>query len=75
MVDPFTKSRRAKELLDDFVVTEITNQMVAEAFAEFCSVDSQDTVRMSHIHAKVRAVDEFRATLRNLARQVDERKF
>jgi hypothetical protein len=75
MMDPFTKSRRAKELLDDPVVTEITNQMVAEAFAEFCSVESQDTVRMTHIHAKVRAVDEFRATLRNIARQVDERKF
>lgn len=75
MADPFTKARRAKELLDDSVVTEITNQMVAEAFAEFCSVDSQDTVRMTHIHAKVRAVDEFRATLRNIARQVDERKF
>jgi hypothetical protein len=74
MADPFTKARRARELLEDSVVTEITNQMVAEAFSEFCSVDSQDTVRMTHIHAKVRAVDEFRATLRNIARQVDERK-
>jgi hypothetical protein len=75
MADSFAKARRAKELLDDSVVTDITNQMIAEAFAEFCSVDSQDTVRMTHIHAKVRAVDEFRATLRNIARQVDERKF
>ena len=74
MADTFTKARRARELLEDAVFTEITNQMVAEAFAEFCSVDSQDTVRMTHIHAKVRAVDEIRATLRNIARQVDERK-
>lgn len=74
MADPFTKARRAKELLEDSVVTDICNQMVAEAFAEFCSVDSQDTVKMTHIHARVRAVDGFRATLRNIARQVDERK-
>lgn len=73
MSDPLAKARKARELLQDVVVTDILNQMVAEAFAEFCSVDSQDTVKMAHIHARVRAVDTFRATLRNLARTVDER--
>jgi hypothetical protein len=74
MSDSFAKARKARELLQDSVVTDILNQMVAEAFAEFCSVDSQDTIKMSHIHARVRAVDTFRATLRNLARTVDEGK-
>ena len=74
MSDPIAKARKARELLQDQVVTDVLNQMVAEAFAEFCSVDSQDTVKMAHIHARVRAVDTFRATLRNLARTVDEGK-
>jgi hypothetical protein len=74
MSDAFTKARKAREMLQDSVVTDILNQMVAEAFAEFCSVDAQDTVKMGHIHARVRAVDTFRATLRNLARTVDEGK-
>ena len=74
MSDAFTPARKARELLQDSVVTDILNQMVAEAFAEFCSVDSQDTLKMGHIHARVRAVDTFRATLRNLARTVDEGK-
>lgn len=70
----FAKARKARELLQDTVVIDILNQMVAEAFAEFCSVDSQDTIQMANIHAKVRAVDTFRATLRNIARTVDEGK-
>ena len=74
MSDSLAKARKARELLQDSVVTEVLNQMIAEAFAEFCSVDSTDTVKMSHIHARVRAVDTFRATLRNIARTVDEGK-
>lgn len=74
MSDPIAKARKARELLQDQVVLDILNQMVAEAFAEFCSVDSQDAVKMAHIHARVRAVDTFRATLRNFARTVDEGK-
>lgn len=74
MSDSLAKARKARELLQDSVVTEVLNQMIAEAFAEFCSVDSADTVKMSHIHARVRAVDTFRATLRNIARTVDEGK-
>ena len=74
MSDSLAKARKARELLQDAVVTEVLNQMIAEAFAEFCSVESQDTVKMTHIHARVRAVDTFRATLRNLARTVDEGK-
>ena len=74
MSDSLAKARKARELLQDTVVTEVLNQMVAEAFAEFCSVESEDTVKMTHIHARVRAVDTFRATLRNLARTVDEGK-
>jgi len=74
MSDSLAKARKARELLQDSVVTEVLNQMIAEAFAEFCSVDSQDTVKMTHIHARVRAVDTFRATLRNIARTVDEGK-
>jgi hypothetical protein len=74
MSDSLAKARKARELLQDSVVTEVLNQMIAEAFAEFCSVESQDTVKMTHIHARVRAVDTFRATLRNLARTVDEGK-
>ena len=74
MSDSLSKARKARELLQDSVVTEVLNQMIAEAFAEFCSVESEDTVKMTHIHARVRAVDTFRATLRNLARTVDEGK-
>jgi hypothetical protein len=74
MSDSLAKARKARELLQDSVVTEVLNQMIAEAFAEFCSVEAQDTVKMTHIHARVRAVDTFRATLRNLARTVDEGK-
>jgi hypothetical protein len=74
MSDSLAKARKARELLQDAVVTEVLNQMIAEAFAEFCSVEAQDTVKMTHIHARVRAVDTFRATLRNLARTVDEGK-
>ena len=74
MSDSLAKARKARELLQDSVVTEVLNQMIAEAFAEFCSVDSQDTVKMTHIHARVRAVETFRATLRNIARTVDEGK-
>jgi len=74
MSDSLAKARKARELLQDSVVTEVLNQMIAEAFAEFCSVESQDTVKMTHIHARVRAVDTFRATLRNIARTVDEGK-
>lgn len=74
MSDSLAKARKARELLQDSVVTEVLNQMIAEAFAEFCSVDSVDTVKMTHIHARVRAVDTFRATLRNIARTVDEGK-
>jgi hypothetical protein len=74
MSDSLAKARKARELLQDTVVTEVLNQMIAEAFAEFCSVEAQDTVKMTHIHARVRAVDTFRATLRNLARTVDEGK-
>jgi len=74
MSDSLAKARKARELLQDTVVTEVLNQMIAEAFAEFCSVESEDTVKMTHIHARVRAVDTFRATLRNLARTVDEGK-
>jgi len=74
MSDSLAKARKARELLQDSVVTEVLNQMIAEAFAEFCSVDSEDTVKMTHIHARVRAVDTFRATLRNIARTVDEGK-
>jgi len=74
MSDSLAKARKARELLQDSVVTEVLNQMIAEAFAEFCSVESEDTVKMTHIHARVRAVDTFRATLRNLARTVDEGK-
>lgn len=74
MSDSLAKARKARELLQDSVVTEVLNQMISEAFAEFCSVDSVDTVKMTHIHARVRAVDTFRATLRNIARTVDEGK-
>jgi hypothetical protein len=72
MSNDFAKARKARELLSDQVVTDILNQMVAEAFAEFCSVDSKDHVSMVNIHSRVRAVDSFRATLRNIARTVDE---
>jgi hypothetical protein len=67
-------ARAAKQILESEAFTEVTNHLVATAFAEFCSTEAEASANREQIHARVRAIEDIRATLRNLAQEVDNRR-
>ena len=67
-------ARAAKQILESEAFTEVTNHLVTIAFAEFCSTEADASVTREQIHARVRAIEDIRATLRNLAQEVDNRR-
>jgi hypothetical protein len=62
----------AKRLLADVAFGEVIGYLEASAYAEFLATDSNESAVREAIYRKVNALNDIRATLRNLAQEAEK---
>jgi hypothetical protein len=65
-------AKAAQRLLADVAFGEVIGYLEASAYAEFLATDSSESAVREAIYRKVNALNDVRATLRNLAQEAEK---
>jgi hypothetical protein len=61
----------AKRILADVAFNEVIEYLQVSAYAEFLATDSNESEIRESVYRKVNALNDIRATLRNLAQEAE----
>lgn len=67
-------ARAAKRIVNDIAFDEVLRYLQASAYDEFLASDPDRQDAREQIYLKVRALNDIRATLRNLAQEADKKE-
>ena len=67
-------ARAAKRIVNDIAFDEVLRYLQVSAYDEFLASDPDRQDAREQIYLKVRALNDIRATLRNLAQEADKKE-